>query len=91
MKQVHTADDQNHGPVVGQNTEDIDVREVPDIIDSQIQDDGTGSQWDDKEDDPDMSEDEEDDPDMPENQISKVLQKDNYCTAIDDDDHDNTI
>ena len=41
IKQVHTADDQNPGLVVGQNTGDIEVREVPDIIDSQIHDDGT--------------------------------------------------
>ena len=37
-----------------------------------------------------MPDNEEDDPNMPEDQTSKVSQEDNYHTAIDDDDHDDT-
>ena len=74
VKQIHTAAE-------GQNTGNTDVRDVPDIIKSQIPNDGTNSQHND----------EDDDIDMPDDQTSKVSQEDNYSIAIDDDDHDDTI
>ena len=46
-----------------------------------MQDDGTDSQHNDK----------ECDPDIPDDQTSKASQEDNYHTAIDDDEQDNTI
>ena len=41
IKKVHTPEDQNTGPTEAQNTGDIDERTVPDLIGSQIEDDGT--------------------------------------------------
>ena len=64
--------------------QNIGETEVPDTqatSDTQIPDDGRDSQLND----------EEGDPDIPDNQTSKALQEDNYCTAINDDEQDDTI
>ena len=55
--------------------------DAQDTSDTQIQDDGTDSQLND----------EECNPDIPDDQTSKVSQEDNYCTAIDDYEQDDTI
>ena len=85
-KKVHTPEDQNTGPTQAQNTGDIDERTPQDLIGSQIEDDGTNpeSNCDDY-----ISDDQ--DPAMQDDQTSKASQDDNYCTAIDDDDLDNTV
>ena len=81
IKQVHTIQDQHSKPLEAQNTGEIKVPEAQDTRDTQIQDDGTYSQLNDK----------ERDPDIPDDQTSKASQEDNYHTAIDDDEQDNTI
>ena len=85
IKKVHTLEDQNTGPTEAQNTGDIDERTAADLTGSQIEDDGTNpeSNGDDYTTD-------DHDPTMQEYQTSKASQDDNYCTAIDDDDLDNT-
>ena len=86
IKKVHTLEDQNTGPTEAQNTGDIDERTAPDLTGSQIEDDGTNpeSNGDDYTSD-------DHDPTMQEDQTSKASQDDNYCTAIDDDDPDDTV
>ena len=54
---------------------------MPNTSDTQIQDDGTDSQLNG----------EEHDPDIPDELTSKASQEDNYCTAIKDDEQDDTI
>ena len=56
-KQVHSIQDQDAEPLQAQNIEEIEVAEVQDTIDTQIQDDGTDSQLNDKECDPDIPDD----------------------------------
>ena len=60
---------------------EIEVPDAQDTSDIQIQDDGTDSQHNDK----------ECDPDIPDDQTSKASQEDNYHTAIDDNKQDDTI
>ena len=84
IKQVYMPEDQNTGPTQTQNTGDIDERTVQDIIGSQIQVDGTNP----KNNDEYISEDQ--DPAIPDDQTSKASKDDNYSTAIDDDDLDDT-
>ena len=86
IKQVYTLGHQNAGPTQAQNTGDIDETTAQDIIGSQIQDDGTNPKINDDE---YISEDQ--DPVIPDDQTSKASQDDNYCTAIDDDDLDDTV
>ena len=86
VKKVNTQEHQITGPIEVQNAEDIDKRTVLDFIGSQIEDGGTNpeSNGDDY-----ISDDQ--DPSMPDDQTSKASQDDNYHTAIDDDDLDNTV
>ena len=81
VKQVHTIQDQDSKPLQAQNIGEIKVPEAQDTTDTQIQDDSTDSQHND----------EECDLDIPDDQTSKASQEDNYCTAIDDDEQDDTI
>ena len=86
IKQVYTPGHQNAGPTQAQNTGDIDERTAQDIIHNQIQDDGTNPK---NNDNKYISEDQ--DPVIPDDHTSKALQDDNYHTAIDDDDLDDTV
>ena len=81
IKQVHTIQDQDFKPLQAQNLGEIKVTEAQDTIDTQIQDNSTDPQHNDK----------EHDLDIPDDQTSKASQEDNYRTAIDDDQQDNTI
>ena len=81
MNRVHTIQDQYSKPLQAQNIGEIKVTEAQDTVDTQIQDDGTDSQHND----------EERDLDIPDDQTSKASQEDNYHTAIDDDEQDDTI
>ena len=81
IKQVHTIQDQDSKPLQAHNIGEIKVPEAQDTIDTQIQDDGTDSQLNVK----------ERDPDIPDDQTSKASQEDNYHTAINDDEQDDTI
>ena len=80
-KQVHSTQDQGSEHLQAQNIGEIEVPEVQDTIDTQIQDDGADSQLND----------EEHNFDIPDDQTSKASQEDNYHTAIDDDEQDDTI
>ena len=86
IKKVHTPEDQNTRPVQAQSTGDIDERTVQDLIGSQIEDDGTNPE---SNSDDYISNDQ--DSVMPDDQTSKASQDDNYCTAIDDDNLDDTV
>ena len=81
MKQVNPMQDQDSESLQAQNIGETEVPDAQDTSDTQIQDDGTDSQLNGK----------DCDPDMPDDQTSKALQEDNYHTAIDDDEQDNTI
>ena len=78
-KQVFASEDQNVGPTEAQNIEHTNERTVLNSIDSQIEDDGSTPENNDQ------------DPAMQDEQMSKASQDDNYHTAIDDDDLDDTI
>ena len=86
VKEVDTQEDQNTGPTETQNTEDPDERAVPDSIGSQIEEDGTIP-----ENDGDNYISDDQDPVIQDDQTSKASQDDNYCNAIDDDDHDDIV
>ena len=86
IKQVYVPGHQNAGPTQAQNAGDIDERTAQDIISSQIQDDGTNLK---NNDDEYISEDQN--PAIPDDQTSKASQDDNYCTAIDDHNLDDTV
>ena len=73
--------DQDSESSQAQNIGETEVSDAQDTSDTQIQDDGTDSQLNG----------EECDPDIPVNQTSKASQEDNYHTAIDDDEQDDTI
>ena len=81
VKQVHKPNDQNAEPVEIQIIGDIDIGDLAGSNDSQGQDDCTSLQLTNQEDQLDTSV----------NQMSKASQEDNYCTAIDDDNHDDTV
>ena len=81
IKQVYTIQDQDSEPLQAQNIGEIKVPEANNITDTQIQDDSTDSQHND----------EEHDLDIPDDQTSTASQENNYCTAIDDDEQDDTI
>ena len=86
IKKVDTQEDQITGPTAVQNTGDADERAVPDLIECQTEENGTipennGEDY--------ISSDQY--PVMQDDQTSKASQDDNYCTAIGDDDLDNTV
>ena len=85
-KQVYMSEDQNVGLTEAQNTEHTNERAVLDSIDSQIEDDGSTPENNDH----DYISDDQD-PAMQDEQMSKASQDDNYHTAIDNDDLDDTI
>ena len=78
-------EDQNTGPTQAQNTGNIDQRTVQDLIGSQIEDDGTS-----RESNGDNISDDQD-PAILDDQTFKASQDDNYHTAIDEDDLDDTV
>ena len=78
-KQVYASEDENVGPTEAKNIEHTNERAVLDSINGQIEDDGSTPE----NNDPDLA--------MQDEQMSKASQDDNYHTAIDDDDLDDTI
>ena len=87
-KKVDTQEDQNIGPTEVQNTGDTDERAVPDLNGSQIEENGTTP---DNDRDDYMSYDQDINPAMQDDQTSRASQDNNYHTAIDDDDLDDTV
>ena len=81
IKQVSPMQDHNFKSLQAQNIGETEVPNAQDTSDTQIPDDGTDSQLNG----------EEGDQDIPDNQISKASQEDNYHTAINDDEQDDTI
>ena len=81
IKQVSPMQDQDSEILQAQNIGETEVPDTQDTSDTQIPNDGTDSQLNG----------EEGDPDILDNQTSKALQDDNYHTAIDDDEQDDTI
>ena len=81
VKQVNLMQNQDSESLQAQNIGEIEVPDAQDTSDTQIPDDGTDFQLNG----------EERDPDRPDDQISKASQKDNHCTAINDDEQDDTI
>ena len=73
--------DQDSKSLQVQNIGETEVPDTQDTSDTQIPDDGTDSQLNGEEGDPDISND----------QTSKASQEDNYHTAINDDEQDDTI
>ena len=86
IKKVDTQEDRNIRPTEVQNIVDADERAVPDSIVSQIEKDGTTP-----ENDADDYISDDQDPVMQADQTSKASQDDNYCTAIGDDDLEDTV
>ena len=86
IKKVDIPEDQNTGPTEVQNIGDANKRVVPDSIGSQIEEDGTTP-----ENDGDDYISDDQDPVTQDDQMSKASQDDNYHTAIDDDDCDDTV
>ena len=81
IKQVSPMQNQDSKFFQAQNIGETEVPDSQDTSDTQIPDDGTDSQLNG----------EEGDPDIPDNQTSKASQEDNYLTAIKDDEQDDTI
>ena len=73
--------DQNSKSLQAKNIGETEVPDAQDTSDTQIQNDGMDSQLNG----------EECDPDIPDGQTSEVSQEDNYHTAINDDEQDDTI
>ena len=73
------SEDQDVGLTEAQNIEYTNERAVLDSTDGQIEDEGS------------IPEKNDQDPALQDEQMSKASQDDNYCTAIDDDDLDDTI
>ena len=67
--------------MVARHIEENGVPDTQDTTDMQVQDDGT---------DPQLNG-EQPDPDIPEGQTSRALQEDNYQTAINDEEQDDTV
>ena len=88
VKKVNTLEDQNTGPTEVQNTGDTDERAIPDLNGSQIEENGITQ---DNDRDDYTSDDQDIDPAMQDDQMSRASHDDNYLTAIDDDDLDNTV
>ena len=78
IKQVNPMQDLDSESLQAQN---MGVPTTQDTDDTQIQDDGTDSQLNGK----------QSDPDIPDDQISRASQEGNYRTAIDDDEQDDMI
>ena len=81
MKQVNPMQDQDSESLQAQNIGETKVPHAQDTSDTQIQEDGTDSQLNG----------EEHNPDIPDDQASKASQEDNYCTAINNDEQNDTI
>ena len=81
MKQMDSTPGQDSESLQEQNREENKVLDVKDTSNMQVQDDNTDSQVNG----------EQPDPDIPDDQTSKASQEDNYCTAINDDEQDDTI
>ena len=86
INKVDTQEDQITGPTEVQNTGDTDERALLELIDNQTEEDGTTPENDGDDyisDDQDLT--------KQDDQTSKASQDDNYCTAIGDDDLDDTV
>ena len=81
IEQVNPMQNQDSKSLQAQNIGETEEPDAQDTSDTQIQDDGTDSQLNG----------EERDPDIPDDQTSKALQDNNYHTAINDDEQDDTI
>ena len=81
IKQVSPMQDQDSESLEAQNIGETEVQDTQDTSDTQIPDDGTDSQ----------RNGEEGDPDIPDDQTSKASEEGNYCTAFDNDKQDDTI
>ena len=81
MKQVDPTPGQDSESLQAQNMEENEVPDAEDTSDMQVQDAHTDSQ----------ANGEQPDPDIPDDQTSRASQEDNYQTAFDDDEQDNTI
>ena len=81
MKQVDPTPSQDFESLQAQNMEGNEVPDAEDTSDTQVQDDDTDSQVNG----------EQPDPDIPDNQTMRASQEDNYRTAINNDQQDDTI
>ena len=81
IKQADHMQGQDSESLQAQNMEENEVPDAQDTSDMQVQEDGTDLQVNV----------EQPDPDMPDAQTLRALQEDNYQTAIDDDEQDDTI
>ena len=81
IKQADSMQGQDSESLLGQNMEENEVPDAQDTSDTQVQDGGTDSQVDGQ----------QPDTDIPDDQTLRASQEDNYQTAIDDDDQDDTI
>ena len=81
IKQVNPMQDQDSKSFQAQNIGETEVLDAQDTSDTQLQDDGTDSQLNG----------EECDPDIPDDQTSKASQENNYHTAINNEGQDDTI
>ena len=80
-KQVDPMTGQDSESLQAQNIGANEVQDAQETSDTQVQDDGTDSQVNG----------EQPDPDIPDDQTLRASQEDNYQTAINDDEQDNTI
>ena len=81
IKQVNPMQDQDSEPLQAQNIGETVVPGAHDTNDMQVQDHGTHSQIDGK----------QPDPDIPDDQTSRASQEDNYQTAINNNEQEDTI
>ena len=81
IKQVTPMPDQDSESLQAQNIGETEVPDAQDTSDTQIQDEGTNSQLNG----------EECEPEIPDDQTCRASQEDNYHTAINDDEQDDTI
>ena len=81
VKQADTTQDQDPASVQAQNMEENEVPDADDASNMQVKDGNTDSQVNG----------EQPDPDTPDDQTSRASQDNNYRTAIDNDEQDNTI
>ena len=88
VKKVNSLKGQNTGPTEAQTTSDTDEREVQDLHSAQIKDKGTTPENDRDDYLPDGQ---DVDTAVQDDQMSRPSQDDNYCTAISDDDLDDTV
>ena len=88
VKKVDSLRGQNTGPTEAQTTSDTDEREVQNLHSVQIKDKGTTQE---NEGDDYISDGQDIDTAVQDDQMSRASQDDNYCTAIGDDDLNNTV